>query len=255
VGDAGLEDRGVTWSSSNTAVATVDAAGNVRGVAPGQTTIIASAHADENVKGAAAVVVTAAAVPSVSINSITKNGLPVDITNVQGQVDVTLNVAGNGAPVYGVSLLVQCPNNTAPVEVQRQTFSNGQAPNGPITLSFNSAAVNAAGTGPQFTNGACNIVTRLLNAQGQAIAEVGDVVRPVTFQNVDYVATTIVGNSSVDNLGQTWWGGGDIQVRVTPVLFSGQTAASGIVTLTGTTTSPARWLPARRRGRAPARRR
>ena len=234
VGDAGLEDRGVTWASSNTAVATVDAAGNVRGVAPGQTTIIASSHADPNVKGAAAVVVTAAALPAVSINSITKNGLPVDITNVQGQVDVTLNVAGNGAPVYGVALLVQCPNNTAPVEVQRQTFSNGQAPNGPITLSFNSAAINAAGTGPQFTNGACNVITRLLNAQGTAIAEVGDVVRPLTFQNVDYVAATLVGKSSVDNLGQTWWGGGDIQVRVTPVLFSGQTSASGIVTLTGT---------------------
>ena len=64
MGDAGLEDRGVTWASSNTAVATVDAAGNVRGVAPGQTTIIASSHADPNVKGAAVVVVTAADLPA-----------------------------------------------------------------------------------------------------------------------------------------------------------------------------------------------
>ena len=236
IGDAGLTDRTVTWSSSNPSIATVDANGVVRGVSAGQTTILAASRADANVKGAASVVVTAAAVPAISIATITKNGLPVDINNVQGQVDVTLNVAGNGAPVGGVALLVQCPNQTAPFEVQRQTFSNQQAPNGPITLSFNSAALNAAGTGALFANGACNIIARLLNAQGQPLAETGDVVRPITLQNQDYVAVTISARSAPDQLGNAWSGGDSVAVTVVPVIFSGQTVASGTVTITGTDT-------------------
>lgn len=235
VGDAGLENRSVTWTSSNNAVATVDAAGVVRAVAPGQTTIIARSAADNNVTGAASVVVTPNAVPALSIASITKNGLPVDINNVQGQVDVTLNVAGNGASVGRVDLLAQCPNNTTPVVVQSQTFSGGQAPNGPITLSFNSARVNTAGTGVDFTNGPCNIVARLFNPAGQQITEVGDVVRPITLQNVDVVQTTITSTAgpTADDVGQPWRGG-DVTVRVLPLLYSGQTANAVTVTLSGT---------------------
>jgi len=53
--DAGVTDRTVTWSSSNTAVATVDATGLVTAVAGGNATIIAKSKADANVSGAAAV--------------------------------------------------------------------------------------------------------------------------------------------------------------------------------------------------------
>jgi polygalacturonase/pectin methylesterase-like acyl-CoA thioesterase/uncharacterized protein YjdB len=41
---AGATDRGVTWSSSDPAVATVDATGNVRAVAPGQAVITVTSH-------------------------------------------------------------------------------------------------------------------------------------------------------------------------------------------------------------------
>lgn len=241
LGDAGLENRSVTWRSANPAVATVDNAGVVRAVAAGQTTIIATSAADPNVSGAASVVVTAAAIPAVSIASITKNGLPVDINNVQGQVDVTLNVAGNGAQVGRVDLLVQCPNNTAPVLVQSQTFSNGQAPNGPITLSFNSARLNtvapAPGTRAEFSNGPCNVIARLFNTAGQQITEAGDAVRPITLQNQNYAAVTITASKGPqpDQAGQPWVDG-NLTVSVVPVLFSGATASSGTVTITGTAT-------------------
>jgi hypothetical protein len=235
VGDAGLQDRTVTWSSSNTAIATVDANGTVTGRAAGQTTILAASVADPNVRGAASVVVLPISVPSVSIASITKGGLPVDINNVQGQVDVTLNIAGNNAAVNGVRLLVQCPNNTAPVEVQGQDFSGGTAPNGPITLSFNSAAMNAGGTAAQFQNGACQIIARLLTPSGQPTAQ--DTVRPVVFNNVDIVSATISSarGPAADAVGNPWRGG-DVTVRVTPLIFSGATPATVTVTLTGTDT-------------------
>lgn len=219
VGDAGLTDRDVTWTSSDPSVATVDAAGKVTGVKAGQTTIIAASHADPLVKGAASVVVTAQLVPAVSISSITKNGLPIDINNVSGQVDVTLNVAGNGASVNSVDLLVQCPNNTAPVLVQSQSFSGGNAPTGPVTLSFNSAQLNAAGTAAQFQNGACNIVARLTTPAGSPTA--ADAVRPATFNNADTAIVTVTTPATAaDQANREWKGGGAVTVKVVPVIYS-----------------------------------
>src|SRR6185369_2714519 len=51
----GITDRTVTWSSSNTAVATVSATGVVTGVTAGTAAIVATSKADAKVSGAAAV--------------------------------------------------------------------------------------------------------------------------------------------------------------------------------------------------------
>lgn len=223
IGDAGLTDRTVTWSSSNSAIATVDANGVVRAVAAGQTTILATSRADVNVRGAASVVVTPIIAPAISIASITKNGLPIDITNVAGQVDVTLNIAPNGAPVNSVDLLVQCPNNTAPVLVQRQTFSGANAPAGPVTLSFNTAQLNATGSAAQFQNGACNIIARLVTPAGSP--EARDQVFPATFNNQDTVIATVsTERTGADQINREWKGGA-VTVRVVPVLYSNPATA------------------------------
>ncbi len=54
-----VEDRSVTWSSSNEAVATVDASGHVTGVAAGTAIITATASADETKSGSCTVTVVA----------------------------------------------------------------------------------------------------------------------------------------------------------------------------------------------------
>jgi hypothetical protein len=63
----GNASTAVTWSSSNTAVATVDANGVVRGVAPGQAIIRATSVADNTKFGQATITVTPAERPNISI--------------------------------------------------------------------------------------------------------------------------------------------------------------------------------------------
>lgn len=68
-GDSAVEGQTVTWESSNAAVATVDANGNVMGVAEGTATIKAtsgalSATVDVTIGGAPAVAADAAAAPA-----------------------------------------------------------------------------------------------------------------------------------------------------------------------------------------------
>lgn len=57
----------VTWSSNNTAIASVAASGEVTGVAAGTTTVVATSTADNTKRGAAAVTVRAPQVTSVSV--------------------------------------------------------------------------------------------------------------------------------------------------------------------------------------------
>ena len=61
-------NKSVTWSSSDTSVATVTNAGLVRGVAAGTATITATSAADSTKKATCAVTVTAIPVESVSLN-------------------------------------------------------------------------------------------------------------------------------------------------------------------------------------------
>ena len=68
--DQGVTDRTVTWSSANTAVATVDATGLVTAVAGGNTSITAKSKADPTVSGSASVTVAAVVPATVTIGQI-----------------------------------------------------------------------------------------------------------------------------------------------------------------------------------------
>lgn len=123
-------DKSVTWASSNTSVASVSASGNVvtvNAVAAGVSTITATAVADANVKAAAAVTVTGGGgtvPPSISIKSITTGAtnIPVNINNVFGQIEITLNLdVPQGTQVSKVELLA---NNTV---IYTQSFSGAEA--------------------------------------------------------------------------------------------------------------------------------
>jgi hypothetical protein len=98
----------VTWTSANAAIATVDASGEVTGVAPGTTTIRATSTADPSKVGAAAITVREQAPATVSIKSITTGTTvtPVNFNNVRGQIDVTLNVEPNDQVISRVEVLI-----------------------------------------------------------------------------------------------------------------------------------------------------
>jgi uncharacterized protein YjdB len=87
--------RTVNWSSSNSAVATVSSSGVVTAVASGTTTIIARSTYDSSYFGAMAVLVLAPRLATVSIHSITTATtppVPVNIQNIAGIIDITLNL-------------------------------------------------------------------------------------------------------------------------------------------------------------------
>src|SRR5205085_11462883 len=97
----GVTDKTVTWTSSNTAVATVDATGVVTAKAAGTSSIIATSNADKTQAAAATVTVGAGAVTTITVSSINQticgffggcSSAPANLANIVGQPDVILNV-------------------------------------------------------------------------------------------------------------------------------------------------------------------
>jgi hypothetical protein len=162
--DAGVTDRTVTWGSSNTTIATVDAtSGLVTGRAAGSATVTATSKADVNVTGAAAITVTAAgsATPTVIITGINQNptNVPVNVNNAFGQIDVILDVNTNGAQLRSVSATLTCPNSTTMTQTQTiaGAASDLEGAAVPVVLSFPTATYNTTTGVPQLRNGGCSL--------------------------------------------------------------------------------------------------
>ena len=240
--DAGVTDRTVTWSSSNTAVATVDASGTVTAVAGGNATIIAKSKADPNVSGAAAVSVLQTVVATVTVGQINQTvcvvggactSIPANLSNVANQLDVTLNVDAGTQKIAGVDLIMNCGGADTVVATQNLA-SAAVAPvaaeesNAPVTLSFNTAAFTAANGQVAFKNGACTIKGRVRTTAGTQTASS---TTSLTLNNTDIlVATTAIPNSAPAANGLVWRGGA-VTVTAVPVMYSGATIASGTVQL------------------------
>lgn len=92
---------GVTFSTSDATKASVNATtGVVTAVAAGSATITATSNTDASKKAALSVTVAAPVPAAVSILSITQfaTNVPVDLSNVGGQIEVTLNIDPGSAP-------------------------------------------------------------------------------------------------------------------------------------------------------------
>ena len=256
----GAPARTVTWTSSNTTVATVVGTGNtavVTGRAQGQSTISASVPGSPSVVGAAVVTVGAVGgnAPTVTISTINQtvcgiggcNSVPANLANVAGQVDVTLNVEANGQTLRSISATITCPNS--PPMTVTQTIAGAvqadlaaEAAEVPVTLSFNTAQFTPAGV-VSLRNGQCTLSSVATTASGTQSATN---TTTFTLANPDVVVITnsfaaftnaegVTTVTTANDAGGLPWRGGSVTVAVVPVLYSGRAIASVSITLPGAT--------------------
>ena len=251
--DAGVTDRTVTWTSASTAIATVDANGQVTAVAPGNTSIIAASKADPTVKGAASVTVQGGGVVTVSISGLNTTVCTPTCATVTankqdfgtggtppttGQLDVTLNVDAGSQVLKNVRAVLTCGADSI---VQLQTINGAaasvaaEASTAPVTLSFNTVGLNADNT-PQLHNGNCTLKASATTASGTQSASNSET---LVLHNADAVKVTQFTTTpstgqiatAVDAAGFSWRAGA-VNVTVVPIFYSaGLSAASATVSL------------------------
>jgi hypothetical protein len=222
---AGVADRTVTWTSSNAAVATVDANGTVTAKGGGNASIVAASKANPAVKGSAVVTVGAVVQPTVTISTINQTtgagSVPAVLGNVIGQLDVTLNVDPGTQKLSEVDLVATVAGKDTIVAVQTLSSSDvvplDEAASAPITLSFNTASFNGTTGVTAFKNGQITIKGVAKTTQGTQSASGG---QALTLNNTDaLVGSVATGATKQDNLGQSW-SGTSITVTVVPVFYT-----------------------------------
>jgi hypothetical protein len=152
----------VTWASSATGVATVDATGKVTAVANGSAIITAASTVDPSVSGTAAITVRPIQLAQISIKAVTQGGTtqPVNFNNVTGQIDVVLNVDPGEERVTKVDVnfdgVSACTRNLSASESDAlrmaAAFENVEAVD--IVCSINTADFNTTTGAVKFLNGA-----------------------------------------------------------------------------------------------------
>jgi hypothetical protein len=241
-GGAEGTSRAVTYSSSNTAVATVAATGVVTAVGPGAASIVATAAADATVRAAAGVTVTAAVVPptpttKVTIQSITEGVtlIPVNPDDVDGLINVNLNVERGNATQLRVLLNGQeipgctqnfgtSANEPAPLTAEGLTIS---AQTQIITCSLNtdrfSVDMNTLTATVAYPN--ANYVIRAELRTGTTVHDAAST-GTLRFNNADMMQAFVQsgGHAGFPNsiIGQDalQWHAGNITFNVVPVIYS-----------------------------------
>lgn len=211
--------RTVTWATSNAAVATVSTAGVVTGVASGSATITARSTVDTSVFGSAAITVRDPIPATISIASVTFGTLqtPVNVNNVFGQFEVTLNVDPGDQGISKVEVLldgaVAC-SQTFSASASEQlalshVFANVQV--APVTCSINSALFDATTGAVSYFNGVRKLSARAITTAGTQVVTPS---QDLTFNNVSGVVLTVTTNNGTDPAvgvnpatGLSWIGG------------------------------------------------
>ena len=240
-GPAGT-DRTVTFTSSNDNVATVDGSGVVTAVGAGVTTITARSTADTNAADASAVTVTPegtdAPPPTISIQSITTGSLntPVNINNVFGQIDVTLNLdAAPGSSISSIETLIDgdvvCSQDFTSAEaalaIAASNELGAEAQPVEIVCSINTAAFDATTGEVTFDNGPRTLQARVVGPDGTITASTST---DLVFNNINFISAAVSstngpangGNApgSLDPAGSAWHGG-DVTFTMLAVNFRG----------------------------------
>ncbi len=217
-----------TYQSSNTAVATVSASGLVTAVGNGTAVVTTTATTSTNSLSVATTINVASA--SVSISAITTGGLgtPVNIANVAGQIEVTMNISAGNQTLDSVR--VRLGNKSA----ASQGFTVNGAPNAPVTLSINTAeyVVNADSTSTvSFPNGS-TVVQAELFVTGASGPTASNTIT-INLNNLDtfHARWTLPSNQAVSAAGFLWYGGPNTSttINVVPVMYSGNVITSATI--------------------------
>lgn len=237
-----VANKTVNWTSADPAKATVDASGKVTGVSAGAATITATSTADPDAHGSALVTVSASAEAKVSIQKVTTGTTqtPVNPNNVQGQIEVTLNLDPGDQEVTKVEVLLDgqpaCSQDLSVQEMQQLRLAavSETVEAVDIVCTINTAAFDPANGAVTYANGthqlsaratiggnqpgsvASSSVALLFNNQSGFIAEVTN-------------ANTVGGPASAINaLTGLKWVQGDVTLKLTAVNYAagGATVAS-----------------------------
>lgn len=215
-----------TYSTSNAAVATVDASGKVVAVAAGTAIITATAVSGTSTLTATLGVTVRALIPAtVSISSVTTGilTLPVNLTNVNGQIEFNLNFNPGEQTIDSIAVFIGAKR------AAKQTFVTNPAA-GIITLSVNTANFTknpAAGTATvDYLNGNSTI-SAAIYPRNVATATATETT-PIVLNNVDGWAADITKptNSAIGvggaNVGFTYWGGptAPVSAILYPVIYT-----------------------------------
>jgi len=233
----------ITYGTSNPGVATVSGTGLITAVGPGQATITVTASSAGNASFAAAsatqqIPVTVNAPAQVSIANITSGTTndPVNISNVNGQIQVALNLLTNNNVVRSVKLFI-CPvGGTCPTApAAEQTFGTAGAASGSINMFINTADFTVASdwsnASVKYNNGQQNLVAQIEVATS---SQANNNLAILNFNNSDTWAARHVAptRSALSVTNVTFFGGpgaeGRGSVTIVPVLY---TAGRSIVSV------------------------
>ena len=236
IGGPQLTNHAVTWTSANSAIASVDQNGVVTAVAGGTTSIIATSKANTAISGAAVVTVGAVIQPTVTIATINQTtgagSVPANLGNVVGQLDVTLNVDPGTQKLSEVDLVATVNGKDTTVATETLNSSNVapvEAASSPVTLSFNTALFNATTGAVAFSNGQITIKGVAHTSSGTQSASGS---QALTLNNQDAIVGSIaLGQTALDQ-SSIAWAGKSVTVTATPVFYTaGRTAVSSTVTM------------------------
>lgn len=221
--DPGAAAPTIAWSSSNNAIATVSAAGVATGVAVGSVGIRATATSGtSSASGVATLNVSTTSVTpaTVSIQSIEQGGVPQNLNDLDGQVDVRVNLERGGESVQTVQLLI---DGAVVVEQVFGSAVQGSAPETAIeelVFSWNTAAYDPITGIAKHLNGPHAVAAKVItsqNAQGTGSPNVN-----VVLDNSNTAIVTIEianGADATDSNGELWYTG-DARVTALPVIYT-----------------------------------
>lgn len=243
-------NQAVTWTTSNSTVASVDASGLVTANAAGTASITATSSADATKKASVTITVSGAgnAPATVSIQSVTfgTTATPVNFNNVFGQIDVSLNVDPGDQNISKVEILL---NNNV---VYTQTFAgaalnleaNAALSAGVIVGSIYTNAFNPTTGAVTYPNGNYTLSARLTGTDGTTTAS-GSLV--LIFNNASgwVVSMTNTGTntgfpaSAVNSSTGFGWTQGTHELKLVAVNYAGGnvTLTNVNVTMFGVTTT------------------
>jgi hypothetical protein len=226
----------VTWTTSAAAVATVDATGKVTGVANGSAIITAASTVDPTVTGTMALTVRPLTPAQISIQKVTtgNTNTPVNPNNVQGQIDVTLNLDPGDQTVTKVEVFLDnattpaCSQSLSVSESQQLSFAavfaDVQAVD--IVCTINTAKFDPANGAVSFLNGT-HTITAKATIGGTTPGNVASPSVPLVFNNQSgFIATVTNANtvggpaSAINPVNGLKYVQGDVTLKLTAVNYA-----------------------------------